>query len=117
MGQISPYLRSVEGGHAHWCPGCEELHVIPSSWKFSGNADRPTFEPSVKITGKQTVVVDGKWTGEWVCGPDGKALDYCCHYILKKGQLNFCSDSTHKLSGQQNVPLPLLPPHLMDEPC
>ena len=28
MGQINSKLRSVTGGFAHWCPGCEGMHVI-----------------------------------------------------------------------------------------
>ena len=91
------------------------MHVIPDSWKFDGNVDSPTFSPSVKITGKQTIVDErGEWTGEWVRGPDGKVLDYCCHYIFTVGQLNFCGDCTHALKGQ-TVPCPDLPPHLRDQ--
>ncbi len=89
------------------------MHVIPDSWTFDGNLESPTFSPSVKITGKQTVIVDGEWTGEWVYGADGKPLDYCCHYILTAGQLNFCADCTHSLVNQV-VPLPLLPIELCD---
>ena len=71
------------------------MHVIPRSWQFDGNLDAPTVAPSVKITGKQAV-------------HDGKALDYCCHYILTAGVLNFGTDCTHRLAGQR-VPLPMLP--------
>ena len=110
MAKVSPVLRSVEGGaHEHWCPGCGEMHVIPSTWSFDGNVDRPTFSPSVKITGVQTVGdARGEWTGEWVLDAAGKALPYCCHYILTRGELNFCGDSTHALAGR-TVPLPPLP--------
>ena len=114
MGQISAKLRSSSNGDmSHWCPGCEEMHVIPDSWTFDGNLDRPTFNPSVKITGKQSVVVDGEWTGEWKRDAQGKALDLCCHYFLHSGQLQFCGDSTHALAGL-TVPLPDLPHHLHD---
>lgn len=114
MGQISRALRRAERGHAHWCPGCEEMHVIPDSWSFDGNIACPTFSPSVKITGKQSVVVDGEWTGEWVRDGAGNAIDACCHYFLRAGRLEFCTDSTHKLAGQ-TVPLPDLPVFLRDE--
>lgn len=91
------------------------MHVIPSGWTFDGNLEKPTFSPSVKITGKQTVVVDGRWTGEWVRDADGNAVDYCCHYFLTAGRLNFCNDCTHGLSGQA-VELPDLPlPHQDDK--
>ncbi len=108
MGKLSPKLRSVEGGFSHWCPGCEEMHVIATRWSFDGNVDRPTFNPSVKITGVQSVVVKGEWTGEWVRDAQGKPLRYCCHYILTAGRLNFCPDSTHALAGK-TVDLPDLP--------
>lgn len=112
--QVSRFLRRQENGHAHWCPGCKEMHRIPDSWQFNGNVNRPTFTPSVKITGKQTVKDDrGNWTGEWVRGPDGNALDECCHYILTDGVLNFCGDCTHALRGQ-SVPLPELPEWIRD---
>lgn len=114
MGQLGTKMRRVENGHSHWCPACGEMHVIPGSWKFDGNVEQPTFSPSVKITGKQTVVDEkGEWTGEWMRDADGKALDYCCHYILTAGQLNFCGDCTHAMKGQ-TVPLPALPEHLRD---
>lgn len=113
MGQLSAVLRSVVNGHGHWCPGCEEMHVIPNSWTFDGNVDCPTFTPSVKITGKQVVIVDGKWNGEWVRDAAGNPVDCCCHYFVTKGRLLFCSDSTHALSGKTVDLLPL-PEHATD---
>lgn len=115
MGQVSSKLRRAENGHAHWCPGCGEMHVIPDSWTFDGNLENPTFAPSVKITGKKTVVDErGEWTGEWVRDAAGNALDYCCHYILTAGTIQFCGDCTHAMVNQA-VPLPELPPHLRDD--
>lgn len=114
MGQVSAVLRRATRGYSHWCLGCEEMHMIPDRWRFDGNVDRPTFSPSVKITGKQTVKEKGRWTGEWVRDANGKALDYCCHYILTAGTLNFCADSTHALAGKA-IPLPPLPADLSDD--
>ena len=114
MGQVSAKLRRAEGGYAHWCPGCGELHVVPDRWTFNGDLEAPTFSPSVRITGKLTVKDErGEWTGEWVRDAEGKAVDDCCHYILTAGVLNFCSDCRHELAGQ-SVPLPDLPPWLQD---
>lgn len=106
--QAGRFLRKATDGHAHWCPGCKEMHHIPSSWGFDGDLEKPTFTPSVRISGKQCVLVDGEWTGEWVRGADGKALDGCCHYNLTAGQLHFHPDSTHALAGSI-VALPDLP--------
>ena len=101
-------LIRVSDGYLHWRPGCEETHRLPDSWHFDGNRDCPTFSPSFKQSGVQTVKVNGKWTGEWVRDRDGKTIPFVCHYILTKGILNFCSDSTHALAGM-SVPLPQLP--------
>jgi hypothetical protein len=105
MGQLGPFLRVVaeaedpRRGHSHWCPACQEMHWIPGSWSFDGNAWSPTFTPSVKITGKHREIKDGEWTGEYVRDAQGNALDHCCHYIVTRGQINFCRDCTHELAG------------------
>jgi hypothetical protein len=113
MGQVSAKLRRATNGYVHWCPGCDQRHVIFDSWSFDGNLEKPTFSPSVKITGKKIVVVDGRWTGEWVRDAAGNPVDDCCHYFLHVGELKFCGDSKHALAGK-NVPLPDLPEHLTD---
>jgi len=83
-------------------------------WKFNGDVNCPTFEPSVKITGKLTVKdAEGNWTGEWVRDKDGKAVDCECHYVLTKGIICYDNSSTHSLRGQK-IPLPVLPPFLHD---
>lgn len=101
-------------GWAHWCPGCKECHVFnveqPTkpypeyeiaggcAWAFNGNAERPSFTPSMHIQ-----------TGGWK-RPDGSRVPKttCCHYILTDGQIQFCGDSPHELSGKV-VPLPDYP--------
>ena len=114
MGQVSSKLRRTVNGYSHWCPGCGEPHVIPDSWTFDGNLAQPTFNPSVKITGKKCVIdAQGNWTGEWVRDASGNAVDDCCHYFLHAGVLKFCGDSLHLLAGK-DVPLPDLPPHMQD---
>src|SRR6185312_17056024 len=111
MGQVSRFLRRVQGGYAHWCPGCGEVHTIFDNWGFNGNVEIPTFTPSVKVTGKRKEYdADGKWTG-WTRDANGNAIDHCCHYFLTNGQLQFCGDSMHELAGK-TVPLPELPLHM-----
>lgn len=112
--QVSRFLRRATSGFTHWCPGCQEAHCIPDSWAFDGNLEAPTFAPSVKITGVQTVVKDGEWTGEFLYDSEGKPLPYCCHYILTAGKISFCGDCTHKLANQI-VDLPELPGFLLDK--
>lgn len=114
MGQVSSKLRRQTGGYAHWCPACEEMHNMPDSWTFDGNLEQPTYSPSFRHSGMQRINQDGKWTGEWARGADGKPLPWVCHYILTAGVLNYCGDCTHALAGK-SVPLPDLPPELRDD--
>lgn len=86
-------------GWSHWCPGCNDSHVIPTStvlgdkaWGFNGDVERPTFTPSVLNT----------WKNE------AEGLSFCCHYVITAGSIQFCGDCTHALAGQ-TVPLPELP--------
>lgn len=80
-----------DGALIHWCPGCKNLHQIETQkrnargaiWSFDGNAEAPTFSPSINIVGQ-------------------------CHYFIRGGQMEFCSDSRHELAGR-TVPLPDLP--------
>lgn len=93
-------VKEVSSDGAHygwtlWCPGCEQRHVIPTGaldWTFNGDTERPTFSPSVKHT--------------WTHGEQREPR--CCHYFIKDGAIEFCSDSTHSLAGQ-TVPLSELP--------
>jgi hypothetical protein len=112
MGQVSAVLRRGEGRYFHWCPACEEMHQLPDRWTFDGNVDRPTFTPSFKHGGKRVVVEQGRWTGEWHRGPDGKPLDGNCHYIITAGMIHFCSDSWHGRSDV--VPMPEIPTFVTD---
>lgn len=101
MMKLSDALRSVERGHSHWCPACEEMHLIPSSWQFDGNVESPTFTPSVRIT------YNGPDAGK-DRGDLSRAPYACCHYNLSAGRLVFHDDSTHPYGGC-TVPLPPIP--------
>jgi uncharacterized protein DUF6527 len=113
MGQVSSTLRRFTGGYAHWCPGCNEVHTLPDSWKFDGNLESPTFHPSFLHTMIRREFKDGNWTGEWLRDSEGKTIPAVCHYTLTSGQLHFHADSTHALAGQV-IPLPKLPDGLRD---
>jgi hypothetical protein len=113
MGQISQKLRKVRSGYAHWCPGCEEVHILPDSWKFDGNLENPTFSPSFKHSGVKRKIVNGEWIGEWERDVNGVPLNFICHYNLIRGDLHYCADSTHAMRGKV-VPLPALPEYLKD---
>lgn len=71
-------LRIIEGGElGFWCPGCEHMHLVNSGWTFNGNYDKPTFSPSVLVTG-----------------------GHRCHSFVQGGHIQFLSDCTHALAGQ-----------------
>lgn len=95
------------GSYGHWCPGCGGGHEINvdqpnrsgAKWSFDGNTAAPTFSPSINIrTGKY---VDPNWIDE-------DNYSSICHYFIRAGRIEFCSDSTHALSGQ-SVDLPDIP--------
>lgn len=67
-----------------WCPGCEHAHVFDARWKFNGDMDRPTFEPSLLNTSER--------------GPERTPTR--CHLYVREGRIVFLSDCTHKLAGQ-----------------
>lgn len=113
MGQVSSTLRRCKGGYSHWCPGCEQMHILPDSWTFDGNLEKPTFSPSFKHSGILRPFVVGEWVGEWVRDENGNTIPFVCHYILTAGVLNFCGDCTHALVGK-SIPLPKLPEGLTD---
>ena len=102
--QVSPILRKTVTGHAHWCPACEFVHILPDSWKFNGDVEKPTFSPSFKHT-----------YSYWTQGVDpvshlgrGEQQYRICHYIITDGRIQFCPDSWHQRSDI--VHMPLLPP-------
>lgn len=110
MAQISSKLRSVEGGGLmFWCPGCDGAHVVPVGegsgprWGYNGDAERPTFTPSVLVRG-----VDRLTDEERELVMAGKQVDprpIVCHSFVTDGRIQFLGDCTHALAGQ-TVELP-----------
>lgn len=107
MAAIGKKLRSARGADdkriLHWCPACEGPHAIrieggPPVWTFDGNYDKPTFSPSILLFHTETADDNDKP----LPAPVRVTL---CHYFIKAGQIVFCSDCPHKLSGQ-TVDLP-----------
>lgn len=81
-----------------WCPGCEEAHVVGPSWTFNGDYDRPTFSPSIKVTGKRKIT-DAEYD-RIMAGEKLEIPDMCCHSFIRDGQIEFLGDCTHPLAGQ-----------------
>lgn len=95
MGLLSPILRSDAAGVlTYWCPGCDSAHSVNHGaglgprWRFNGDAERPTFSPSVLVT----------YDGADADTPVG--LPSVCHSFVENGQIRFLPDCTHALAGQ-----------------
>lgn len=126
MGQLSRTLRNVAGGGlAFFCPGCREAHVVWTGegpgprWGWNGNAEKPTFTPSV-------LVRSGHHASAWKPGlncwciydaehPDEPSGYSCavCHTFVTDGRIQFLDDCTHALRGQ-TVDLPDFPARAHD---
>lgn len=103
---LSPILRRAGDRLAFYCPGCDTPHVInvdaarEPRWSYDGNAEAPTFSPSVlNRTGR---AVDPTFVPEPGDPPE------ICHVFVTAGQIQFLGDCTHALAGQ-TVPLPAWP--------
>lgn len=110
MGQLSRVLRNaVDGGLTFWCPGCNEAHQIKVGegagprWGWNGNAERPTFTPSVLVRGTQWLTDDEH--ARLMRGEHVEPRPMCCHSFITDGQIQFLGDCTHELANR-TVPLP-----------
>ncbi len=117
MGQLSPVLRNaVDGGLTFWCPGCKQAHQIKTGngpgprWGWNGNAEKPTFTPSVLVTGRDfTEKGEAEWEA-WIDAgsprleggelPQFESADTVCHTFVTDGRIQFLGDCTHALAGQ-----------------
>jgi hypothetical protein len=88
-----------EYGYRINCPGCvaaglADDHVLHTGtgprprWTFNGDAERPTFSPSLLVTYGR-----------------GDLPPLVCHSFITDGRIQFLSDCTHPLVGQ-TVDLP-----------
>ena len=106
MGALSSKLRLAEGGRIMFrCPGCGDVHVITTGdgpgprWGYNGNAERPTFTPSILVTWSEPSDVPEEFDDT------SKDIKHICHSFVTDGRIQFLGDCTHALAGQ-TVPLP-----------
>lgn len=101
-----------------WCPACEGRHAIPidgswgpnsGPWHWDGNAQAPTFRPSVDVysKGRAAMIEELKAKGEYDPPWDVPGR---CHSIITAGVIHFCADCEHALAGQ-SVPMVDIPQH------
>jgi hypothetical protein len=95
-------LRRQQGGRiAFLCPGCGECHSVPvegpQAWQWNGSLECATLAPSLLVTypANPNALEEFK---EW-------RTERRCHSFVRNGQIQFLTDSTHKLAGQ-TVPIP-----------
>ncbi|MCW5648340.1 MAG: ammonia monooxygenase [Ramlibacter sp.] len=124
MGQLSRFLRSLEGGGMmYWCQGCKSTHAVNVGqgpgprWGYNGNPDAPTFTPSVLVTWYEPTAEGEAMMDRGDPLPPGMkrypGKDMVCHTFIRDGRVQFLSDCTHELAGQ-TLDLPELPAHLQD---
>ena len=76
----------ASGYYQFYCPGCEYYHGVytietkwnKTIWEFDSNLESPTISPSILNTFD----------------------DHFCHLFIRKGTIEYLSDSTHHLSGK-----------------
>jgi hypothetical protein len=73
-----------------WCPACEDTALINDGWGFNGDAEKPTFTPSLLTRFN----IGGQ--------------DRVCHSFVTDGMWNYLGDCTHDKAGQ-SVPMVDLP--------
>lgn len=115
MGMLSAKLRSVaNNGHAglsFYCPGCRDYHVIAiggpnhlgSQWSWDGNADAPTFSPSINVVIDVPAEGGGAYPRLTIKLRREVRLSF-----VRAGRIEFLADCTHALAGQ-TVDLPDFP--------
>lgn len=92
-------LRTIEGGRlGFWCPGCQQMHVVTTGWSFNGDHERPTFAPSVLVTGVERLT--DEQAGFVLAGGKIEPKPMRCHSFVRDGFIQFLGDSTHALAGQ-----------------
>lgn len=106
--------QAEDGSLWFWCKGCDAPHSLNVGagsgprWGYNGNADAPTFTPSVLAQWDQweppatTLEIRDKIrSGEIVQTKIAKV----CHSFVTDGRIQYLADCTHALAGQ-TVDLP-----------
>jgi hypothetical protein len=86
--------------YSFFCPGCGHNHSYSTegdniNWKFNGDENNPTFEPSLLST-------------TMTKNPDTEVYDVVksiCHLFVRNGKIEFLNDCTHEFAGK-TVELP-----------
>ncbi|WEX16299.1 DUF6527 family protein [Pseudomonas sp. G11] len=115
--------QAKEGDLFFRCPGCEMVHGISTGkgpgprWGYNGNAEAPTFTPSVLARttgapdGRSVMTPEDEAEYDAIYAKGGREAVFAsrfgkvCHSFVTNGRIQFLGDCTHKLAGQ-TVDLP-----------
>lgn len=105
------YQHTDQGVRMFDCPGCQMSHVVytddylgsyPARWSWNGDAERPTFSPSI-------LVLYSRWeppASQENPNPGQQIeVEHVCHSFVTDGRIQYLSDCTHELAGK-TVELP-----------
>jgi len=73
------HFRNAQGelvGYTFYCPGCREIHNINTSWRFNGDYEKPTIEPSILVQWEEGVMFQ----------------KMRCHSFIRNGDIQFLTD-------------------------
>lgn len=83
-------------------------------WTWNGNAERPTFSPSILVRGTQPLADEAHVA--WMRGeePLPAPVPFVCHSFVVDGRIQFLGDCTHELACQ-TVDIPDFDTVLMED--
>jgi len=89
-----------------WCPGCQCAHGVWTTsrngnqaiWSFNGDMEKPTFNPSLLISGTQPIT-DAEHAAI-MAGQKIEPRPLVCHSFVRAGQIQYLTDCTHALAGK-----------------
>lgn len=104
---MSEVLRKInENQYIFWCEGCQSHHYLQVSgvpkWDWDGDLVRPTANPSFLC--RSTEPVTDAEVEAILSGVNVEPKTRVCHFFIKKGNMEYLNDCTHKLMGQ-TVPM------------
>lgn len=87
------------------CPGCGINHGFTCretgpgpSWDFDGDLDRPTFSPSLLVSGVRPITDEEQAVIR--AGRHVEPQPFTCHSFVRAGRIEFLGDCTHHLAGR-----------------
>lgn len=114
--QISPVLRRTTQGLVFYCMGCKARHQIyldgnGARWSWDGNAEEPTFSPSVLVESIRHDLTPAQWEEyDTICSQQGMAAamnhpvyGWRCHTFIRGGYIEYLDDCSHTLRGRHKM--------------